>query len=110
MYILLAQIWDLHSYHASVVRGWIYNPFELALCRTGQDFLGHQDFKNHGLIKKGKIRSPIHTFFSVCSGKTTENINILPNSTYNFCFYTKTKSMLQIETYLGMLKTLCMNV
>ena len=53
------MIWDLYSYHGSVVRGWIYNPFELALCRTGQDFLGHQDFKNHGLIKKGKIRSPI---------------------------------------------------
>ena len=53
------MIWDLYSYHGSVFRGWIYNPFELALCRTGQDFLGHQDFKNHGLIKKGKIRSPI---------------------------------------------------
>ena len=59
------------SYHASVVRGWIYNPFELALCRTGQDFLGHQDFKNHCLIKKGKIRSLILLQFAQV-GQCTE--------------------------------------
>ena len=75
------------SYHASVFRGWIYNPFELALCRTGQDFLGHQDFKNHGLIKKGKIRSPILFSQFAQVRQSAENINLLPNFSmyiYNF--------------------------